>query len=120
MFGKIGFILTALPKIVAVVMLVEDLLDPTTPGEEKKAMALDFLEKQGIPTHLLSVAGSLIDLVVSVLHSFGIIQRSKKPEERPAVQPAALAPEAKAVRVERESQHATDDAFDAFVDKTSR
>lgn len=123
MLGTVGFVISYLPRVVATVMLVEDLLDPATSGSEKRALALDFLRKQGVPEKYVSVAGNLTDFVVSVLHAFGILQRSKKPEEAPTVQTGALSPMVAAVRRDREAAHevaASDDAFEKFLDDTAR
>jgi len=116
MWAKITAVFALLPKIVAVVQLVEELLDPSVSGEEKKQVALDALVAAGIPEGWVPIADGLIDTVVAVFNALGIFRKVKNPEE-PSVEVAKLS--ATAVEARREADVAITDArFEEFIRDT--
>lgn len=97
MFAKIALVISWLPRVVAVAMLVEDLLDEAVPGTEKKEAALTFLQRQGLPNQYVAVIESLIDLVVDVLHATGVFKRRKNEVQDVTVDASLLRDEVVAV-----------------------
>lgn len=75
MLARIRFVVQVLPQIVLAVQLVDDLLDKSVAGARKKEVALQLLQRFGVPDKYMSLAGNLIDLVVSALHAFGVLVR---------------------------------------------
>jgi len=59
MFRNISAVFTLLPKVVAVVTLVEPLFDASVPGARKKEAALEALRAAGVPDVLIGVAEDL-------------------------------------------------------------
>lgn len=90
MFAKISAFFSILPTVLVIVQMVEAFLDPSTPGEEKKRVALDILERVGVPQRYVNVADRLIDMVVSILHALGVFDRQKGEPEEPVVEPERL------------------------------
>lgn len=110
MIGKISLILQWLPRVVAVVMLTEELLRVGTPGSEKKAKAMEFLARQGLPEKYVNVIGSVVDLVVDIMHATGLLKRVKKETVDVIVPEDALNP---AVREVADTKF--DDAYRALL-----
>lgn len=79
--------LNVVPRVMAVVMLLEELLDDTVPGAKKKQMALDALEEVGLPDRFINIADDTIDLVVSILNAVGVFEST---ERTPDVQESEL------------------------------
>jgi hypothetical protein len=75
MFKQINAIFTLLPKVMAVVMLVEPLFDATVSGSEKKEAALNVLRNLNLNENLIKIADDLIDVVVGVLNTFQIFSK---------------------------------------------
>ena len=76
MFKNISAVFTLLPKVVAVVTLIEPLFDAAVPGKRKKDAALEALRAAGVPEVLIGVAEDLVDLVVSVFNAIGVFKKS--------------------------------------------
>lgn len=112
MLGKIGLVVAWLPRIVAVVILAEELLDDSVSGAEKKSAALEFLSRQGMLERHVAVIGSTIDLVVDVLHAVGVFKRSKA-EADVAIEPALLSADVRA-KVEED---AIEDAYKSLLSR---
>lgn len=121
MWSKITLVLSLLPKIIAVVKLVDDILDPATEGADKKAYALDIFRKLGVPDNVMPMIGEVLDVVVAVLNFFGLLGR-KKSQEEPAVDATVLAPAAAKVRAEVDAEKVavTDEVFNEFLAATER
>lgn len=90
MFAKISLVIAWLPRIVAVAMLVEELLDEEATGSDKKETALRFLARQGLPERYVAVIGSVIDLVVDVMHAVGVFKRGAEEDIDVIVPPVLL------------------------------
>ena len=75
MFKQLQSVFTLLPKVLAVVQLVEELLDPSVDGVEKKRVALEALRNAGVSESLMAIASGLIDTVVAVLNALGVFDR---------------------------------------------
>lgn len=120
MWSKITLVLSLLPKIIAVVKLVDDILDPATDGAAKKQYALDIFRQLAVPEKVLPMVSEVIDVVVAVLNFFGLLGRSKTPDA-PVAPENDLSVEAKTVRKSVEDRVAvTDDVFNAFLEGTAR
>jgi len=106
MFKQLNAIFTLLPKVMAVVALVEPLFDENVSGGEKKVAALNVLRNLGLSENLVNIADDLIDVVVGVFNTFGIFGK-KSPldnvvsEELLSVEAAALKRQAAAAAANR-------------------
>lgn len=122
MWAKISLVLSLLPKIIAVVKLVDEIMDPETPGAEKKEYALDIFREVGIPENVIPMVGEVLDVVVAVLHFFGLLSRKKDVEAVPAVDPVKLSKQAQAARAMEDADVAdvavTDEVFNQFLRDT--
>lgn len=102
MLNAIGFALKYLPVIIAAVTFVQNFADASTPGEQRKALAVKFvtdtLAKLGVTVNArtITVIEWLIDLAVMVLNRFGIFE-SKEGADADAV--AVASPVAVETRV---------------------
>lgn len=96
MFQRINATLTLLPKVIAVVTIIEPLFNASVPGEKKKDAALNALRSVGTPDVLLDVASDLIDLVISVFNAIGVFKKADGSEGNVADE--ELTPEAAALR----------------------
>lgn len=80
MIAAVSFALKYLPLIVAAVTFVQNFADSSTPGEDRKALAVTFvkdaLAKLGVTVNdrTVTVIEWLIDLAVTVLNRFGIFE----------------------------------------------
>lgn len=102
MIGKISLVIQWLPRVLATVMLVEELLKAGTPGSVKRDKALEFLERQGLSERYVNVIGSLIDLVVDVLHATGLFKRINLEADDVIVDADLLEPAVKAATTAEE------------------
>jgi hypothetical protein len=96
MFQRINATLTLLPKVIAVVTIIEPLFNASVPGERKKQAALDALKSVGTPDAILDVASDLIDLVISVFNAIGVFKKADGSEGNVADE--ELTPEAAALK----------------------
>jgi len=85
MLAAVTFAIKYLPLIVAAVTFVQNFADSSTPGEQRKALAVKFvtdtLGKLGVPVNerTVTVIEWLIDLAVMVLNRFGIFESKEGP-----------------------------------------
>ena len=111
MIGKIALVINWLPRVIAVTMLVEELLRAGTPGSVKKEKALEFLKRQGLAPKYVDVIGSLVDLVVDVLHATGMFKRVKNVDDAVIVADEDLNP-----AVRETVQRQFDDVYRSLLD----
>jgi len=125
LFAVVPILLAWLPEIVKAVAIFEAVLDPHTPGSEKKSTVMAYLSqvaaKSKLPwgTQAVAVIGSVIDTVVGVLNFIGTFQHKADMDAEEVKQVAAASPvkpsEAKAKVA---AAAANDDVFQAFLTKT--
>ncbi len=96
MFQKINATLNVLPKVIAVVTIIEPLFNDSVPGGRKKEAALNALRSVGTPDAILDVASELIDLVISVFNAIGVFKKADGTQGD--VDDAELTPEAAALK----------------------
>lgn len=128
MFRIIGIVMSYWPVIIAIIRAIEALVSPSTPGEEKKALALAavqrFLAKLPSPftvnltPQMMEHLSKVIDGLVAVLNVIGLFKPTaevtpEQLEELEAAAPvsAAAAHEAVLNRV------MNDPVLDEFLDK---
>lgn len=116
----IGTIIRLLPRIVSVVLLVDDLV--AAPGPRKREIALEMLENAGLPEDVEKIAAGMIDVVVSVLNALGILGRSDGnggtvPE--PTIPEEEIQPKVREIR-DRRTNEQHDPDLEAFLEATDR
>jgi hypothetical protein len=124
LFTLVPILLAWLPEIIKAVAIFEAVLDPKTPGAEKKAAVMAYLSDVAAKTKLprgpqaVELIGGIIDTVVGILNFIGQFRHKKDmaPEEVEAISTAAtvspaLVAEKVAVKAEQ------DEALDSFLRK---
>lgn len=122
LFTLVPILLAWLPEIIKAVAVFEAVLDPKTPGPEKKAAVMAYLSDVAAKSKLpwgpqaVQLIGGIIDTVVGILNFIGQFRHKKDmdPEEVEAMSAAAtvspaLVAEKVAVKAEQ------DEALDTFL-----
>lgn len=122
LFTLVPILLAWLPEIIKAVAIFEAVLDPKTPGPEKKAAVMAYLSDVAAKSKLpwgpqaVQLIGGIIDTVVGILNFIGQFRHKKDmdPEEVEAMSAAAavspaLVAEKVAVKAEQ------DEALDTFL-----
>lgn len=98
MLQLVSFALRYLPLILSAIALVENLVDKSTPGEDKKAAVIkvvkEALAKFGVTVtpQIETFISQVIDLAVTILNLFGVFKRKEDEEAEvvEAIVPAAV------------------------------
>jgi hypothetical protein len=126
-FSLIPVLLAWLPEIIKAVAIFEAVLDPRTPGKDKKAAVMAYLSGVAAKTKLpwgpqaVELIGGIIDTVVGILNFIGQFRHKEDmaPEEVEAFSVAATvssAAVAEKVAVKAEQ----DEVLDEFLGKLSQ
>lgn len=127
LFTLVPILLAWLPEIIKAVAIFEAVLDPKTPGAEKKAAVMAYLSDVAAKSKLpwgpqaVELIGGIIDTVVGILNFIGQFRHKKDmdPEEVEAISTAAtVSPSLVAEKVAVKAEQ--DEALDAFLRKVSQ
>jgi len=123
-FTYIPILIAWLPEIIKAVTIIEAVLDPKTPGAEKKQAVLAYLSQVAEKTKLpwgeqaIGVVSSVIDTVVGILNFLRVFSKAAdKPAEVTDAEPIVTAASVNEQVVEA-MEH--DPILDAFLSKAPK
>jgi hypothetical protein len=124
-FALVPILLAWLPEIIKAVAIFEAILDPKTPGSEKKAAVMAYLSEVAAKSKLpwgqqaVEIIGQVIDTVVGILNFLGKFRHKADvdPAELEAASAAAVPPAETAEKVAKVA--AEDEALAQFLAKSA-
>lgn len=126
LFTLVPVLLAWLPEIIKAVTIFEAVLDPKTPGAEKKATVMAYLSQVAAKSKLpwgpqaVEVIGGIIDTVVSVMNFLNKFRhKSDVPTEEVEAASAASIPQAE-VKTQVAKAAEGDEVLDEFLGKLNQ
>lgn len=126
LFTLVPVLLAWLPEIIKAVTIFEAVLDPKTPGAEKKATVMAYLSQVAAKSKLpwgpqaVEVIGGIIDTVVSVMNFLNKFRhKADVPAEEVEAASAASIPQAE-VKTQVAKAAEGDEVLDEFLGKLNQ